>query len=117
MLPNVYLDNQAMNAMDLSFLYIYLYEDNSIRYKQSNKSKPPNNFIFMRNNIVWNWILFATLIREWSAKMKVHLSLACYKLMTQFSLHFSLIRLLRNLVHMACCDVVWPSFGEKTFSM
>lgn len=49
--------------------------------------------------------------------MKVHLSLACYKLMTQFSLHFSLIRLLRNLVHMACCDVVQPSFGEKTFSM
>lgn len=49
--------------------------------------------------------------------MKVHLSLECYTLMTQFSFYFSLIRLLRNLVRMACCDTVWPSFGEKTFSI
>ena len=33
------------------------------------------------------------------------------------SLHFSLIRLLRNLVHMACCNTLRFSFGEKTSSM
>lgn len=54
---------------------------------------------------------------ELSAKMKVHLRLACYKLMTQFSLHFSLIRLLRNLFHVVCFDTIWPSFGKKTSSM
>lgn len=112
MLLNVYLDKEGTIFRCLWLLYIHLYETDLSKYKQSYRNKPANKWSCLKRNAACNINIGSSVMTE------VHLSLKCYNLMTQFPPpHFSLIRLLRNPVHMACCDTVWPSFGEKTFSI